>query len=112
MICIARTFGAPETRAGRKAGHQRIDRVVRAASSRPIDVRDDVHDVAVALDDEALGDLDRADLGDPADVVAAEIEQHQVLGPLLRVGEQRLGQMLVLGRRRAAPRGCRRSAGW
>ena len=34
----------------------------------------------------------RAVLGDPADVVAAQVHQHDVLGPLLGVGEQLLGQ--------------------
>ena len=47
-----------------------------------------MHDVAVALDEELVGDGDAADLGDAADVVAAEVEQHQVLGALLRIGEQ------------------------
>ena len=61
-----------------------------------------MHDVAVALDEELVGDLDGADLGDAADVVAAEVEQHQVLGALLRIGEQLLLQRLVLVRRRAA----------
>ena len=35
--------------------------------------------------------VDGADLGDAADVVAAEIEQHQVLGALLGIGEQHFG---------------------
>ena len=39
---------------------------------------------------------------DAADVVAPEIEQHQVLGPLLRVGQQVGGELAVLRRRRAA----------
>ena len=66
-------------------------------------VADDVHDVAVALDGEALGDAHRADLGDAADVVAAEVEQHQVLGALLGVGQQLGFQRLVLLGRGAAP---------
>ena len=61
-----------------------------------------MHDVAVALDEELVGDLDRADLGDAADIVAAEIEQHQMLGALLRIGQQFVFQRLVLVRRRAA----------
>ena len=62
-----------------------------------------MHDVGVALDEHLLGDLDGADLGDAADVVAAEIEQHQMLGALLRIGQQVGGERLVLGRRCAAP---------
>ena len=61
-----------------------------------------MHDVAVALDEELVGDLDGADLGDAADIVAAEIEQHQMLGALLRIGEQFLFERLVFVRRRAA----------
>ena len=96
MISIARTLGAPETVPAGKAGHQRIDRVVLLVEPSG-DVGDDVHDVAVALDEEARGHVDGADLGDAADVVAAEVEQHQVLGALLGVLQQRLRQRLVLG---------------
>ena len=39
---------------------------------------------------------------DAADVVAAEVDQHDVLGALLRVGQQLLRQRAVLLRRRAA----------
>ena len=75
---------------------------VVAAGELAFDVRHDVHDVAVALDEELVGDRHAADLGDAADVVAAEIEQHQVLGALLRVGEQFVFQRLVLVRGFAA----------
>ena len=61
-----------------------------------------MHHLAVALDEELVGDLDGADLGDAADVVAAEIEQHQVLGALLRIGQQFGFERLVLVRRGAA----------
>ena len=61
-----------------------------------------MHHVAVALDEKLIGDGHAADLGDAADIVAPEIEQHQMLGTLLRIGEQFLFQRLVLVRRRAA----------
>ena len=61
--------------------------------------------MAVALDEELVGDLHGADLGDAADIVAAEIEQHQVLGALLRVGEQAILVGLVLVRGLAARHG-------
>jgi hypothetical protein len=64
-----------------------------------------VHDLAVALDEELVGDLDRPDLGDAPDIVAAEVEQHQVLGAFLRIGEQFFLQRLVFVRGRAAPAG-------
>ena len=62
-----------------------------------------MHDLAVALDEELVGDFDGADLGDAADVVAAEIEQHQMLGALLGIGEKLGLERLILVRRGAAP---------
>ena len=49
---------------------------------------DQVLHVRVLLDDVLLGHPDRADLRDAPDVVAREVDQHQVLGPLLRIGGQ------------------------
>ena len=57
-----------------------------------------MHDLAVALDEELIGDIDAADTGDTPDIVAAEIEQHQVLGALLRIGEQFVLERHVLMR--------------
>ena len=39
--------------------------------------------MAVALDDELLGRAHSADLGDPAHIIAPQIQQHQMLGQLL-----------------------------
>ncbi len=61
-----------------------------------------MHHVAVALDLHEVDHLDAARLADPAEVVAAEVHQHQVLGPLLGVGEQFGGQRRVLVRGGAA----------
>ena len=61
-----------------------------------------MHHLAVALDEELIRDLDAADGGDAADIVAAEIEQHQVLGAFLGVGQQLVFERLVLVRRGAA----------
>ena len=55
-----------------------------------------MEDVAVGLDGHQLVDRDRPVLGDPAEVVAAEVDEHDVLGPLLRVGEQLLGVGAIL----------------
>ena len=70
-----------------------------------------MHHLAVALDEELVGDFDGADFRDAADIVAAEIEQHQMLGALFGIGQQFGFQRLVFVRtwRRAA--GCRRSGG-
>ena len=54
-----------------------------------------MHDMTEALDDEALGHLHRSQLRHAADIVAAEIEQHQMLGALLRISEQLRLQRLV-----------------
>ena len=76
---------------------------VAIAAQLAFDVGDDVHHLAVALDEELIGDGDGADLGNAADVVAAEIEQHQMLGAFLRIGEEFRLERLILVRRRAAP---------
>ena len=44
-------------------------------------------------------------IGDAAHVVAREVEQHQVLGMLLGIGQQLVGKLLVLLGRGAAPYG-------
>jgi hypothetical protein len=57
-----------------------------------------VHDVAVAPHVHELDDVDRAGAADPLEVVAAEVDEHDVLGALLGVGEQLVGQAhVVLG---------------
>ena len=54
-----------------------------------------MHHVRVALDRHLLGDLDATDGRHPANVVASQIEQHDVLGDLLRIGEHLGGQCFV-----------------
>ena len=44
-----------------------------------------MHDVRVALDKHQLVDLDGAEVADAADVVAAQVDQHDVLGALFFV---------------------------
>ncbi len=63
-----------------------------------LDVGDDVHHVAVALDEETVGHLDRPDFRDAADVVTAKIEQHEMFGALLRIGQELGRERLVLAR--------------
>ena len=71
-----------------------------------------MHHVAVAFDGEQVADPDAAELRDAADVVAGEIDEHDVLGPFLRIGEQFVGQSLVfLGRRAARPGAGERAVG-
>ncbi len=51
-----------------------------------------MHDVTVAFDGHDVGELDGAELGDAADVVTAQIDEHDVFSPFLWVGEEFLGQ--------------------
>ena len=64
-----------------------------------------MHHMAVALDEERIGDLDRADLRHAADIVAAKIKQHEMFGALFRIGHEFSRQRLVLGRA-FSPRPC------
>ena len=101
MISIARGLGAPETvPAGKVAAS--TSRASRPVGDLAGDRRDQVHDVAVALDPHEVDDLDGARHADPAQVVAGQVDEHHVLGPLLGVGEQLLGEPDVLLRRRPA----------
>ena len=95
MICIARIFGAP---VNVPAGNAATSASSRSRSGRQsaLDARDEMHHVRVALDGHVLGHANAADLRDPADVVAAEIHEHDVLGPLLLIATQLLGKPPVL----------------
>ena len=55
-----------------------------------------MEDVAVALDLHVLAHGDGPGPGDPPDVVAPEVDEHHVLGPLLRVALELLGEQRVL----------------
>jgi hypothetical protein len=50
--------------------------------------------------------------GDAADVVAAKVQQHQVLGAFLGVGDELLFERGVLGGRRAPGPGAGNRAEW
>jgi hypothetical protein len=69
-----------------------------------------VHDLAVALEEKAVGHRDAAELRHAPDVVAPEIEQHQVLGALLGSAEARRMAVLPPASRRAGGAGDRRSS--
>jgi len=100
-------FGGAGNGSGREPGEDRIDRVMLSAIQSSDHVRDDVHDVAVALDRVAVGHFDRACRRDAAYVVAPEIEQHEMLGPFLRIGEQAYFVGLVFRCRLPARAGAR-----
>ena len=70
----------------------------------PDDGRHDVHDVAVPLDGHEVDDLNGARGADPTEIVAGQVDEHDVLGPLLWIREHFCGQrVVVLGRRAAWP---------
>ncbi len=76
------------------------------------DVGDDVHDVAVAFDGHDVVDLHAAQLGGAADVIAAQVHEHDVLGTFLGIGEEIFFEGFVFGIRRAAtPRACEGAVG-
>src|SRR5262249_15006947 len=94
-------LGGARHGAGREPGDEGAKRVVPVGKPA-LDIGDDVHHLAVALDEELVGDRHRADLGDAADIVAPEVEQHEVLGPFLGIGEELGLERLVFVRRGTA----------
>ena len=102
MISMQRTFGQPvivppgNTAASTSPG-------VTSVRRRAAHVRHDVMHVRVGLDRHELVDLHGAGLADAAEIVALQVDQHHVLGALLRMRVQ-----LASERRSAAasaPRG-------
>ena len=73
MICMARIFGAPEHGARGKVRAKGIERTQTITQPR-LNMRDDVHDVTVALDRHLLGHAHASDFSDPAEIVAREID--------------------------------------
>jgi len=78
-------------RAGREAGAQSIDGG-QLRSETAFDRAHDVHHVRVALDEHQAVDLDAAELAHAAHIVAAEVDQHHVLGALLLVVHHLIGR--------------------
>ena len=95
MISMARTFGAPLTvPAGSVARRTSI-------GTPPVDqvaghLGREVHHVAVALERQQLVHVHGAEAGDAADVVAGQVDQHDVLGHLLGVLPQLAGHAPVV----------------
>ena len=90
MWAEAASFGAPVTEPGGNvasmaAAHPHPGR------SRPVTVDTRWTSPGCCSTDEQRGHLDGAELADPAEVVAHEVDDHDVLGPVLG-GEARRGQ--------------------
>src|SRR4029453_3559971 len=85
MFPSRRLLGGPGGRAGRKGrakGVKAIEPVTQGAAH----VRYEMHDVGVAFDHQTVGDRDTAHPRDTSDIVASQIDQHDVLGNLLGIG--------------------------
>ena len=90
-------LGSAGQRAGREDRAQRVEGIELRPQPR-LHMRDEMEDVAVALDLHVLADRDGPGPGHAPQVVAAQIDQHDVLGPLLRVLLELFGQPRVLPR--------------
>lgn len=92
--------GAQLRRSRQGARREARHRHVQARDAGPDDPGDgglEVHDVRIAADVHEPGDGDGARHADTAEVVASEVDEHEVFGALLLVGEQLIGQAAVLG---------------
>ena len=104
MISIARTLGAPlSVPAGKVATS--ASKALWSSRSSPTTVDTMCMTWLYRSMVANSGTSTRARLADPAEIVAAEVDEHDVLGPFLRVGEQLAGEARVLLRRGAAPAG-------
>ena len=110
MISMARTLGAPETVPAGQRRTAETSTGPRPSSELAGNLRGEVHHVAVALDGHQLVDPFGTEAGDPADVVAGEVDEHDVLGELLRVLDELGLEPAVLLVVRAAAGASRRSA--
>ena len=100
-------FGRAADRARREGGGQQIERV-QVIVELAHHVADDVHDMAEALHGHHHGRLDRAEFAYPAQIIAGQIHQHDVLGPLFGISQQIFGQTgVLLGR--TSPPSCARN---
>ena len=99
MICIARTFGRARDGPRREARAQEVERADPVAQLAD-DLRDEVGHVREALRLHEPLDPHGPRPADAREVVAAEVDEHHVLGAVLLGGEQALR---VAGARRGRP---------
>ena len=95
-------------RARRETGDQRVEPIL-IVGELAFDDRDQVHDVRVLLEPHELRHAHGAELRHAAQVVAAEIDEHHVLGALFLVPLQLFGEPRVFLVGLARADACRRS---
>ena len=84
-------LGCAAEGAGREGGSHQVEG--RALGRElAVHLRDDVHHVAVALDDHQVTDGHAAILADSTDVVTGQVYEHYVLGALLGISQKLLLQ--------------------
>ena len=69
-----------------------------------------MHDVGIIFDGEFFRRRDGADFGDTADVVAAQVQQHQMFSQFLRIAKQVFGQGFIFSGRGTALTGTGKGA--
>ena len=89
MISIARILGAPVIEPQGIDGLEEVDRA-EAVLQLGGDGRGQLEQGRIGLDREQFGHRDAAGPGDAREVVAQQIDDHQILGALLGVGAERL----------------------
>jgi len=95
MISIARILGAPVIEPPGKSARATVDRS-GVGPQAPLDGGDQVVHLGEALNRERIGDADRPEAADPAQVVPLEVDDHRQLGAVLGAGGELLGQPRVL----------------
>src|SRR4029077_3460827 len=95
-------FGRAGDGSGRETGGESVE-AIDVGAQPPVQAGDQVHDMRIALDKFEALDLHGAVFADAAEVIAAEVHQHDVFGKLLGIGGEVGGQTLVLGFVSAAP---------
>lgn len=97
-------FGCSRERACGETGAERVDGS-QIFEELAFDTRHQVHDVRVALDEHKVFGLYAAELGDATDIVAAEVDEHDVLGYFFGVVAEVFFERSVGGFIRAAGAG-------
>ena len=88
-------FGGAGDCARGKTGQKGIHNI-HFGTQRALNGGNDVHDVGIPLDAEGVFDLNAARDAHTADVVAAQIQQHQMFRDFFGISHQARGQRLIL----------------